>query len=73
MFSSKNNTYSKNEVTTWPIPNYWDFIALALILAIIILLGLGAKAMVDKFHLGQSIPITLHPAMLPYYALRTVL
>ncbi|WP_423063389.1 ABC transporter permease [Candidiatus Paracoxiella cheracis] len=71
MFLSKN-TYAKNEVTTWPIPNYWDAIALVIVLAIIILLGWSAKAVVGKFQLGQVIPISLNPDMLPYYALRTV-
>lgn len=68
-----NKTYAKNEVTTWPIPNYWDMVALVLVLAIIIMLGWGAKEMVGKFQLGESLPISLNPAMLPYYALRTVL
>lgn len=72
MFSFKN-TYTKNEVTKWPIPNYWDIIALALVLAIIILLGWGAKSMLGKFELGETIPISLAPDALPYYALRTVL
>ena len=73
MFSSNKNTYAKNEVTTWPIPNYWDAVAIVLVLAIIVLLGLGAKAMVGQFRLGETIPISLDPVMLPYYALRTVL
>lgn len=72
MFSLKN-TYAKNEVTMWPIPNYWDAIALVLVIAVIVLLGWGAKAMIGKFQLGESIPISLNPDMLPYYALRTVL
>ncbi len=72
MFSSKN-TYAKNEVTTWPVPNYWDVVAFILVVAIIVLLGWGAKAMVGKFELGEPIAISLNPDMLPYYALRTVL
>jgi len=72
MFSFKN-TYAKNEVTTWPVPNYWDIVAFVLVVAIIVLLGWGAKAMVGKFELGESIAISLNPDMLPYYALRTVL
>lgn len=73
MNAPSKNTYAKNEVTTWPIPNYWDMIALALVLAVIVLLGWGATSMVGKFHVGETIPISLSPAMLPYYALRTVL
>lgn len=66
-------TFAKNEVTSWPIPNYWDGIALVLVLAIIFLLGWGAKAMIGQYHPGETIPISLNPMMLPYYALRTVL
>ena len=73
MLSLFKNTYAKNEVTTWPVPNYWDAIALVLVIAIIVLLGWGAKAMVGKFQLGETIPISLNPDMLPYYALRSVL
>ncbi len=71
--SFSKNTYAKNEVTSWPIPNYWDAIAIVLVLALIVLLGYGAKEMVGKFQLGGPITISLNPAYLPYYALRTVL
>ena len=71
--SAMKKTYDKNAVTTWPVPNYWDVIALALVLAVIVMLGWGAKAMVGKFTVGETIPISLDPIMLPYYALRTVL
>lgn len=67
------NTYTKNFMTQWPTPNYWDILAVLLVLAIIILLGHGAKAMVGKFEIGQPIVISLRPEWLPYYALRTVL
>lgn len=67
------NTYAKNEVTSWPIPNYWDVIAIVLVLAIIVMLGYGAKAMVGKFQLGELTTISLSPILLPYYALRTIL
>lgn len=65
--------YSKNEVTSWKIPNYWDVIALVLVLSIIIGLALGTKQMVAPYHLGETIHISLNPLYLPYYALRTVL
>lgn len=68
--------FKKIELTKvghWPIPNYWDVIALVLVLAVIITLCWGAKAMLGQYHVGQTIPITLDPAKLPYYALRTVL
>lgn len=65
--------YSKNEVTSWAIPNYWDLVALILVLSIIIGLALGTKQMVAPYHLGETINISLNPLYLPYYALRTVL
>jgi NitT/TauT family transport system permease protein len=68
----KQNTYAKNEVTSWPVPNYWDLVALLLVLAVIFLLGWGGSAMVGHYHLGQQIPISLSPWKLPYYALRSV-
>jgi len=73
MLSSSKNTYAKNEVTTWPIPNYWDLLGLSLVLTIIVLLGWGARQMVGHYQLGQPIHISLDPARLPYYALRSFL
>lgn len=70
---TSRKTYAKNEATTWLIPNYCDVIGLVLVLAIIFALVWGAKAMVGQYHLGQTIPITLNPAALPYYALRSVM
>jgi NitT/TauT family transport system permease protein len=73
MSSNKKMTYSKNEATSWPVPNYWDFIALTSIIGLLFLLGWAAGSMFSPFHLGQQIHISLDPKMLPYYALRTVL
>lgn len=53
-------------------PNYWDFIALFLVLAGISLFAWNAKQMTTPYALGQTIPISLHPSMLPMYAARTV-
>lgn len=73
MLTPSRNTYAKSEAVNWPVPNYWDGIALVLVLALIFLLGWGAKNMVGHFKLGQPIHISLSPLYLPYYALRTVL
>lgn len=67
------NTYTRGEAIKWSYPNYWDLIALCLILGIIILFGWGAKQMATAYHVGQAVPISLDPRHLPYYALRTVL
>ena len=73
MFSFSKKTYAKNEVVSWPIPNYWDVVALLLVLAVLVLLDYGANAMMARFDVGKTFPISLDPVMLPYYALRTVL
>lgn len=70
---SMQRTYAKNEATQWPIPNYWDAVALLLVVGLILLLGIGAKAMTGQYQLGQTIPISLDPKELPYYSLCTVL
>lgn len=67
------NTFAKNEATSWPVPNHWDAIALLLVIGVIIALGWGADAMLGRYQLGQTIPISLNPIHLPYYALRTFL
>lgn len=73
MFSTSKKTYTKNEVTAWLIPNYWDVIAAIFVLAVIVLLCYGANAMVGKFDIGEPISISSDPRMLPYYTLRTTL
>jgi len=73
MLTSSKNTYAKNEVTTWPIPNYWDALGLLLVLMVIVALGWGASEMLGRYQLGQVTPISLDPIHLPYYALRSVI
>lgn len=53
-------------------PNYWDMLALVLVLAVITLFAWNAKQMATPYQLGQAIPISLSPADLPFYAGRTV-
>lgn len=69
----KTHTFSKNEVTSWALPNYWDFVALILVVSVIVVVGWGAKEMVGTYTIGEKLPISLAPSALPYYALRTVL
>jgi NitT/TauT family transport system permease protein len=60
----------------WPSrlrPNYWDLVALPIVLALIALVAWGGKAMSVHYHLGEALPISLDPLRLPEYALRTVL
>lgn len=53
-------------------PNYWDVLALLFVLAVIMFLAWTAKQMATPYRLGQVIPISLDPSVLPFYAARTV-
>lgn len=53
--------------------NRWDWALLPLVLAALALLGYGAAQMARPYHLGDVLPLTLDPAQLPYYLLRTLL
>jgi len=55
------------------IPGWHDAVALFLVVAIVILLGLGVRQMVAPFTLSQQPVISLSPTALPAYALRTVI
>lgn len=54
-------------------PNYWDGLAFLLVLSVFIFLAWNAKQMIAPYQLGQTLPITLDPKALPFYAGRTVL
>ena len=55
------------------IPGWRDAVAIILLLGVIILLGSGARQMVQPFALGRPATITLAPTALAYYALRTTM
>ena len=63
-------------IVAWPSrlrPNFWDGIALPLVLGVIILLGWASAQMNVPYRMGQELPISLDPVNLPEYGLRTVL
>src|SRR5690348_10096700 len=63
-------------ILAWPErlrPTPWDLLALPLVLGALALLAWGGSQMGTPYHLGQELPISLDPRMLPGYALRTVL
>lgn len=66
-------TFTRKEASGRLLPNYWDLIALCLILGCLFLLGWGATQMDQPYHLGEVLPITLSPHQLPIYAVHTVL
>jgi NitT/TauT family transport system permease protein len=60
----------------WPSrlrPNYWDLVALPLVLGVLALIAWGGMAMGAHYRVGEALPISLDPWYLPEYALRTVL
>jgi NitT/TauT family transport system permease protein len=60
----------------WPArlrPNAWDLVALPLVLGLLALLAWGGIAMGARYHVGETLPLSLDPWHLPAYALRTVL
>src|SRR5947207_12993707 len=60
----------------WPSrlrPNFWDLVALPIVLGAIALIAWGGIAMTARYQIGEVLPISLDPLRLPEYALRTVL
>jgi NitT/TauT family transport system permease protein len=63
-------------IVAWPSrlrPNYWDCIALPLVLGTIVLIAWAGRQMSVPYHMGEQLPISLDPLKLPEYGLRTVL
>ncbi len=54
-------------------PNYWDIFAFIFFFSLILVFAWNAKQMTVPYQLGTSIPISLDPRSLPFYALRTVM
>lgn len=53
--------------------NRWDIAAICIIFGLIALIAIGTKQMAAPYSLGQTLSISLSPANLPDYALRSVL
>ena len=54
-------------------PNRWDWALLPVVLGVLAALAFGATQMSRPFEVGQPTSISLDPAYLPYYLLRTIL
>jgi NitT/TauT family transport system permease protein len=55
------------------LPSWRDLAVLILVLSMVLLLGFGARQMVGPFVVAHQTEISLSPAALPGYALRTVM
>jgi NitT/TauT family transport system permease protein len=53
--------------------NRWDWALLPMVLALFVLLAYGGAQMTRPYQLGETLPLSLDPANLPYYLLRTTL
>ena len=53
--------------------NRWDWALLPIVLVLLVLLAYGGEQMARPYHLGEILPLSLDPANLPYYLLRTTL
>lgn len=71
----QKQTFSKQEASvraTSVKPNIWDIIAFLLVFSVIFLFAWAGLQMAQPYNLGEVIPISLSPTMLPYYALYSV-
>lgn len=55
------------------VGNRWDWALLPLILAVLFGLAFAASQMARPYAVGEPLPLSLDPAVLPYYLLRTTL
>jgi NitT/TauT family transport system permease protein len=53
--------------------NRWDWALLPLVFAVLFALAYGGSQMATPYAIGETLPLTLDPWMLPYYLLRTTL
>jgi NitT/TauT family transport system permease protein len=65
--------YFSNQERTPRFINRWDILLLLLLFSLLFFLGWAGKQMATPYQLGEQIPISLDPKVLPAYAIRTVL
>lgn len=65
--------YFSNRENVNRLLNRWDVLLLILVVAILFVLGWSGKNMATPYAIGDSLPISLDPRQLPFYASRTVL
>lgn len=65
--------YFSNRESVNRLFNRWDILLFILIFGIIFFLGWTGKHMATPYAIGEPLPISLSPSLLPFYAARTVL
>lgn len=70
---ANNHFYFANRENVSRFLNRWDMLLLILVVSILFFLGWAGKQMATPYSLGETLPISLDPIHLPFYALRTVL
>ena len=63
-------------IVAWPArlrPNFWDLVALPLVIGLVALVAWGSQQMSVPYSRGASISISLDPWKLPEYGLRSVM
>ncbi|WP_133130672.1 ABC transporter permease [Legionella yabuuchiae] len=68
-----NRFYFANRENVSRYLNRWDLLLLILVFSVLFFLAWVGKQMAAPYALGQPLPISLDPAVLPFYAGRTVL
>lgn len=69
----KNRFYFTNQENIGRFMNYWDVLLIIIIFSMLFFLGWTAQQMDTPYHLGDKLPLSLSPKMLPLYAARTVI
>ena len=65
--------YFTNKENVSRFVNRWDILILVFVFCFLFFLGWAGKQMTSPYELGETLPISLDPGHLPFYALRTVL
>ncbi|VTZ51324.1 Sulfonate ABC transporter permease (fragment) [Methylocella tundrae] len=71
--NAANHLHAMTRPARFAAPNRWDLVAIPLIFAVLALLAIGAEGTFAPLEAVKTAPIYLDPAMLPGYAVRTIL
>ena len=66
-------TPAQAAIAAFRLPNRWDILVMPIVFGVLFLLAWGSRQMAVPYEFGQPLPLSLDPALLPVYALRTTL